>query len=288
MGSDSESEFPSNVFSTGPSWTGFEALKYLVIFGASYCDVGYHDEFLYSVAPVSTREQPLGVEFPGETYAEPGQPNWVGHLITNHSPNPNLLVYNYAKGGSRVAQVKDQVQSMFRYHLGEKPDWAPWTSSDTLFLTWVGINDAAYGSDHADNMEKLFQVQEILYETGARNFLFINVPQCTDLPPQVITALKGRDGVSHINWNTELKKSAAHFSEAHPDTTVMIFSSWDTFTTVLDDPIAHGFPAADVLKPARSIWVDHLHPTSKMHDFIARDIAGFLCAQPAFKIDASE
>jgi len=45
---------------------------------------------------------------------------------------------------------------------------------------------------------------------------------------------------SFMNWNTELSKSAQTFSVAHRDATVMIFSSWETFNRVLDDPVSYG------------------------------------------------
>jgi hypothetical protein len=62
----------------------------------------------------------------------------------------------------------------------------------------------------------------------------------------------------------------------------MIFSSWDTFTRVLDDPVAHSCRKSDARKAGGAIWVDRLHPTSKMHGFIARDLAQFLNTQPAY------
>ena len=66
----------------------------------------------------------------------------------------------------------------------------------------------------------------------------------------------------------------------------MIFSSWETFNRVLDRPVSFGFPSKDVQKERGSIWIDHLHPTSKMHNIIARDIGAFLAAQsPLSKVD---
>lgn len=91
---------------------------------------------------------------------------------------------------------------------------------------------------------------------------------------------------NYVNWNTELKKAVALFATAHPDTTLMIYSSWDTFNALLDDPTAHGFPAEDVRKANASIWVDKFHPTSRVHDFIARDMSAFLSAQAAFDGEA--
>ncbi|KAJ7837804.1 hypothetical protein B0H14DRAFT_2790640 [Mycena olivaceomarginata] len=264
-------EFPSTVVSKGPSWKGFDALNFLIIFGASYCDVGFD----YTNSPIPTHEQPLGVEFPGATYAEPNTPNWVGHLITKYGSANKLLVYNYAKGGSRVYSVKNQIEVMFKRQISRKPAWAPWTSEDALFITWVGINDAAWGSEHEENLQKLFEAQESLYDSGARNFLFVNVPPINRAPA------RGKEP-NYISWNTELKKATALFATVHSDATVMIYSSWDTFNALLDDPVAYGFPAEDVRKANGSIWVDHLHPTSAVHHFLARDMFDFLIGQAVF------
>lgn len=84
-------------------------------------------------SPPPTRENPLGVEFPGDTWAEPDQPNWVGHLITNYSVNPALLVRDYAVGGDTVAGVKRQIQRYVSRHVGVKPEWRPWKAENTLF-----------------------------------------------------------------------------------------------------------------------------------------------------------
>jgi hypothetical protein len=83
-------------------------------------------------------------------------------------------------------------------------------------------------------------------------------------------------GANYSNWNVELKNSVQQFSQAHSDVSAMIFSSWDTFTRVLDDPTAHGFLEEDVRQEGGGIWFDRLHPTSRMHGFIARDLAKFL------------
>ncbi|KAJ6461028.1 hypothetical protein C8R45DRAFT_1081036 [Mycena sanguinolenta] len=265
------SDFSSTLISKGPTWKGFNALKFLVIFGASYCDVGFE----YSVSPIPSYDQPLGVEFPGATYAESNAPNWVGHLIKKYAPQNKFLVYNYAKGGSRVYNVKNQIQVMFKRHISLKPASAPWTAEDTIFITWVGINDAAWGAEHEENLQKLFEAQETLYESGGRNFLFVNVPPINRAPAN------GRE-LNYVNWNIELNKAATLFATTHPDATVMIYSSWDTFTALLDNPVAHGFPVEDTSRADASIWVDHLHPTSRVHDFIARDMSSFLTAQAAF------
>jgi hypothetical protein len=100
----------------------------LILSGASYCDVGYSTK-----SPHPTPENPLGVDFPGITYAEPGEPNWVGHLVKKYSASPSVLVYDFARGGNRVDGVAHQFEDQFLPVLSTKPSWAPWTAEDTLF-----------------------------------------------------------------------------------------------------------------------------------------------------------
>ncbi|OBZ75362.1 Thermolabile hemolysin [Grifola frondosa] len=267
--------------SIGPSWRGFPNLKYLVIFGDSYSDVGYNA----TMSAHPTGDQPFGIEFPGITWAEPGMPNWVGHLVTEYSLHTHLLVYDYAVGGDTVSGVRKQVQVKFLPHVGAKPHWAPWVASNTLFVTWVGINDCAWGDETIvkNSVMSLFGEQETLYNAGARNFLFIDVPPINRTPiGYQISKHELDSGRIYETWNTLLRESIVQFSSTHHDITTFLFSSWDTFTRVLDDPMAHGFPPDDATLQHSSIWFDHLHPSSKMHDWIAHDVAKFLEAQPPY------
>lgn len=104
--------------------------------GDSYSSVGYD-----CTCPHPTKEEPLGVEWPGTTYTE-GElaPNWVGHLIVAHRPHPETLVFDYAEGGCRVFGVQQQMQREFLLHVGKKPEWAPWTSDDSLFGAFLFLN----------------------------------------------------------------------------------------------------------------------------------------------------
>lgn len=84
-------------------------------------------------------------------------------------------------------------------------------------------------------------------------------------------------GTRYTGWNTALRSSVISFAAECPEATTLMFSSHMTFTRVLDDPVGHGFHEADAAsKAGKGIWMDHLHPTSKMHDFVAKDLAAFL------------
>lgn len=79
------------------------------------------------------------------------------------------------------------------------------------------------------------------------------------------------------DWNVALRSSLTSFASGHADATVLLFSSHATFSRILDDPVAHDFHEADAARRGgKGIWMDHLHPTSKMHEFVAKDLGAYL------------
>ena len=81
---------------------------------------------------------------------------------------------------------------------------------------------------------------------------------------------------THEAWNNMLPALATTFAKAHPESTVLVYSSYDAFTRVLDNPTEYGFNPDDEFKARGSIWYDQIHPTSKMHDEVAKDLLAFL------------
>lgn len=86
----------------------------------------------------------------------------------------------------------------------------------------------------------------------------------------------GRYGQSRNTWNEGLQKAMDEFATSHDDATVLFFSSSETFTKLIDNPSRYGFSEGAVQQFGGSMWRDHIHPTSRVHDFIAHDIAAFL------------
>ena len=97
-------------------------------------------------------QRPLGVAFPGdndEMWHEPGQPNWVGHLISKYAPPPRydhdsesskqteswhsspILVYDFAVGGENVYGVSRQCHDAFLPNRRQMN----WTTDNALFGT---------------------------------------------------------------------------------------------------------------------------------------------------------
>ncbi|KAI0669360.1 hypothetical protein C8Q78DRAFT_1070881 [Trametes maxima] len=270
-----------------PHWPGVASLKHLVVFGASYCDVGYSRKF-----PHPTLQHPLGVEYPGTTWCGHfdrqsntyiNEPNWVGHVIDlckSSRASSSLLVYDYALGGDRVDGVKRQIHHDFSQDLASKPEWAPWASDDTLFICWVGINDCVWNAQASDpkfftkaSLELLFSLQDDLYQAGARNFCLIDVPPVYGFPERR-NATKLKDVIT--TWNSTLLEAAEKFSADHADATVLVWSSWKLFTELLASPQSYGFGEGEAAKEEGDIFMDGLHPTSQVHRLVAEQLLDFL------------
>lgn len=103
-----------------------------------------------------------------------------------------ILAHDYAVSMANVTGVVGQMEWGYLPYAAKKPDWAQWTEQDSLFsmsqinfvnvVTWVGINDLLRDYDTNEQLAKLFEMQDQLYQTGARNFLFFNIPPFNRAP----------------------------------------------------------------------------------------------------------
>ncbi|CCO36415.1 hypothetical protein BN14_10549 [Rhizoctonia solani AG-1 IB] len=157
---------------TGPHWPGFKALQYMFIFGDSYSTVSWAP----TTAPNPTPANPIGVEWPGVTSVGAFQPNWVGYM-TNGFNRSNLVAYDYAIAGNNITGYISQVQTEFLPTAGQKTANTPWTADNSIFISWIGINDLASPDIAIEpTISQIMQQQQNLYNLGARNFIFVNVP----------------------------------------------------------------------------------------------------------------
>jgi hypothetical protein len=107
-------------------------------------------------------------------------------LTTKYNAS-KVLTYNVADGGATVdadivkpyaptvASLKDQVHKRFLPTYGKKPASAPWTSSNSLFSFWIGINDVAnlIWEGNYSRMDKVFDVYKGLIEEVRFPFLHL-------------------------------------------------------------------------------------------------------------------
>jgi hypothetical protein len=74
-------------------------------------------------------------------------------------------------------------------------------------------------------------------------------------------------------WNKLLQGHAIDFlSTDATDATVFIFSSHRLFTDILDNPLEYEFTEDDPETEGGGIWMDGLHPTSKVQDLFGEQL----------------
>jgi phospholipase/lecithinase/hemolysin len=88
--------------------------------------------------------------------------------------------------------------------------------------------------------------------------------------------------MKYVNWNASLQQAIESFVNPaeHPGATALYFSAHNVFNAFLDDPERYGFQEADKKLSGGGIWNDHLHPTSAVHNIIAKELADFLKRVP--------
>ncbi|KIJ52569.1 carbohydrate esterase family 16 protein [Sphaerobolus stellatus SS14] len=257
----------SAIIQKSESWRGFSKLRYLVVFGDSYSEVvcpWTKDN------PIPTAKYPLGVEFPGNPFNNDG-PNWVGYLATTYNESL-LLVLDCAISGVTSQALETEFNRFLIQHGKEGIEW---NAENALFATWIGINDIGTEKSYKESFEQNFEHQSKLYALGARNFMFIDVPpieRCPGVHEFIETSMKPR----YDTWNEDLRARVDEFAKSHPAATVLLYSSWSIFTQILNDPERFDFDKSDRKKAGGNIWIDHLHPTAKVHKIVAKDIAEFL------------
>ncbi|QRV75970.1 carbohydrate esterase family 16 protein [Ceratobasidium sp. AG-Ba] len=222
--------------------------------------------------PSPTADMPLGVPFPGTPYTDYKQPNWVGYLHRTWPGERPLIVYDFAQGGDTVQNMQQKVEEAYRKLvtstciLGEH-----WNSATSLF-------GSIHGEDGAQALiSNIFQRVETTYDTGARAFLFIDVPPVGKIPTVVVSPQTSeRIGSICTMWNQRMKEGITKFSDDHSDVQCYQFSSHDILDDILTRPTKYGFTEADATKRGGAIWVDHIHITSAVHKILASKILELL------------
>jgi phospholipase/lecithinase/hemolysin len=220
-----------------------------VISGDSYTQTGYN-----ATLTQPTPTNPLGnPTYPG--YTSSNGPNWVDYLTVKYNAS-TLLTYNIAYGGATVdstlvapyeptvSSIVNQVNDEW-YPVYANRTAAKWTSEDTLFAIFDGINDVGNSWYKPNTTELNAQIFSVLYglvnklyDTGARNFAFINVPPVDRAPLTLANdvASQAAERADILAWNIELVAMAQQLKSDRPDTNVFTVDANMLFTEVLNNP----------------------------------------------------
>ncbi|RPB15519.1 hypothetical protein P167DRAFT_459648, partial [Morchella conica CCBAS932] len=236
--------------------------------GDSYSQSGFS---ITGTAPSASN--PMGnPTFPGSTSS--GGINWLGYLVTEFNRTV-ALNYNFASGGAATnnsvvsssgTPLTTQVATFLQY-LGTG---GPWSSDDSLFVFWIGINDIgnSYYLDvdqvalHSELMDTIFNLVQQLYAVGARRFLFMSVPPVEKTPKQLTKTADDRanEAAQIADFNSQLVARAAAWKAGTTGTTVWQFDTAVPFNQVIADPTAYGYAdATSVCHASTCMWWDSYH-----------------------------
>jgi len=280
----------------------------MFVFGDSYTTTGFNVTLAQPNAA-----NPLGnPPYPG--YTAVNGPNWVDFLTTTYNQS-FIETYNLAYGGATVDSdlVAEYLPTVLDFRQQVNTEYIPyystkkaatWTSADSLFAMFFGINDVgnSYSKQNATLNGLIFNVYsglvDELYKTGARNFLFLNVPP-TNLAPLITAygpytmALAAAD---IADFNDRLSAMVYNLTDTYKDATAFIFDTNRVFSQVLEYPASYpqtagyknttaycdaymnGTPTEDYFNATCGVpvnqyfWLNSLHPTYPMMDVVGQQV----------------
>ncbi|KAK1671571.1 hypothetical protein BDP55DRAFT_617426 [Colletotrichum godetiae] len=288
-------------------YPGLAGLNTLFTFGDSYTRTGFY----------ATRDQPSIVNplgnptYPGPTSAN-GQ-NWIQYLTTKHNASL-LLTYNFAQSGATVdtTLVTSSIDVVSQVENGFIPNYTgnnqTWGADSSLFGFFIGINDIgkSYTNGNSTDLHPLIfdryaELVEEVYEAGARNFLFLNVPPLERMPRTTQSSAAGEriplEKAAVEDWNERLGVLVNDLRETHGDVTMFQYDTYGLFDRVIDTPgryketavykntttycsaYQNGTPEPDTkwdnctYAANEYMWINSLHPTSPVHLALARSIS---------------
>ncbi|KAF2273783.1 carbohydrate esterase family 16 protein [Westerdykella ornata] len=265
-----------------------QAADYLITFGDSYSQTGFN----VSAAKPSAANPIGNPPYPGWTTS--GGPNWIGYLLEDYSAS-TLLSYNFAYGGATVnaSLVKpyqptvksliDQVKQ-FSDSIAPKPSYAPWNAENSLFAIWMGVNDVGNSfwlenvtELHGKIMQDYFEEVEVLYQAGARNFAFLNVPPINKSPMMLAQPEESRELEATViaKFNQLLVDHANAFASSHQGVKIVVVDTQAPFDAAIADPAKYGSKDATCFNSdgKTCLWFNDYHPGTAIHGLVAEAVA---------------
>lgn len=251
-------------------------------------------------------------------------PNWIDYLTVQYNQS-YIETINLAAGGAILDDkpigdvvytgnkspptVEYQILDMFKPQYGQKPEYFPWTSDETLFAIFVGINDVARTwsrKDRGNVYDKFFatyrHVLDSLYLLGGRNFVLLNVPPFERTPGILPfpAAMRSQWSLAVQDWNSRIVKVVQDFTSAYSDVKAGVIDTHTLFNDTLNDPCSnpltcsirdtthfclayarkynHPFAKSPTCEYSADqlYWRDAFHPMWRVHEMLADAVAKLL------------
>jgi len=239
-------------------------------------------------------------------------PNWVFYLsdiLNATSTKNNIKIYNFAAGGASVTSeispvyapevntFTKQVRELFKPKMVDIKDKFPWTSKDSLFGVWFGINDTGNrkSTDDLTNEDYeamtfliYFRLLDELYQAGARNFVILNIPDLEYAPLVVSTGGQPFWMEKIASFNKLLPQYIKDFHKSHKDTNIFLYDAFNESKYIRDNYTKLGIEEVDGICPdiwnpdetclpkEKYYWANDLHPCITVHKALTEDLYKFM------------
>jgi phospholipase/lecithinase/hemolysin len=160
-----------------------------------------------------------------------------------------------------------------------------WTSTNSLFAFWFGINDINL-SIHWDGIDqhalhdaiisKYFEEVERLYDIGARKILIMSVPPFERTPKLLAEPDADQELEKEVchDFNVRLHDRVGRFKRERVNASIVLVDTMPIFNYVLDNP--REFGARDEFcfggYDDGCVWADDTHPGRILHEYVARNV----------------
>jgi phospholipase/lecithinase/hemolysin len=151
-----------------------------------------------------------------------------------------------ATHGLRYMSLKQQVNDVFQpFYAPDDQSTQFWRGDDTLIILWFGINDVLNYYSMASEVRaaltaRIFAAYADLvgqiYQAGARNFVFMNVPPVHRSPLMIRMGTGARELLRRaiLDFNRGIDFLAKNTTVA--DTAAWLVDTWGPFEQALDNP----------------------------------------------------
>jgi hypothetical protein len=248
-------------------------------------------------------------------------PNWVEYLTTNYNTTVTLS-YDFAISGVSIPDgfsyeilnlYEPRFASLFansssgnssssvgQHVTTSAGSGISWNSNSSIFASWIGINDINWCSllfsptpevgflpCLTPRMDEYFILMDSLYNTGAGNFVFVNMPPLQRAPMVAETnqtvVENYAEGVALFNDHL-LPKYVANFTSTYTDVRTIVYDAHSFFSEILDHPGWYGFKnnycysCIGCYNVTGCFWANNYHPVWQVHEKLAQDMVANLTA----------